>query len=112
MGETVLQGICGDQRVSKREELLARHAHRLQQMLVGHQQEITDLIAAQQLELAELMIHEDDPHRALDVLNIVKAPLQYTVTNGNPQLADTLDAKCLVHVIDRTMEHITKKYRI
>lgn len=58
------------------------------------------------------MIHEDDPQRALDVLNIVKEPLQYTVTNGNPQLADTQDAKCLVHVIDRTMEHITKKYRI
>ena len=64
MGETVLQGICRDQRMSKRKELLARHAHWLQQMLVGHQQEITDLIAAQQLELAELMIHEDEPRRA------------------------------------------------
>lgn len=96
--------------MSKREELLARHAHRLHQLLVDHQQEITDLIAAQQLELAELMIHEDNPQRALDVLNIVKAPLQYEVTNGNPQLADTQDAKCLVYIIDRTMEHINKKY--
>ncbi|CAB5619693.1 Uncharacterised protein [Escherichia coli] len=98
--------------MSKREELLAHHRHRLTQMMQRHQQEITDLIAAQHLELAELMIHEDDPQRALDVLNIVKAPLQYEVKNGNPQLADTQDAKCLVHVIDRTMEHITKKYRM
>ena len=49
---------------------------------------------------------------ALDVLNIVKAPLQYEVKNGNPQLADTQDAKCLVRVIERTIEHITEKYRM
>ncbi|EBA4459149.1 hypothetical protein ACEZ6Q_004402 [Salmonella enterica] len=98
--------------MSKREELLARHRRRLTQMMQRHQQEISDLIADQQLELAELMLHEDDAQRALDVLNIVKAPLQYEVKNGNPQLADTQDAKCLVHVIDRTIEHITEKYRM
>ncbi|EDV2725994.1 hypothetical protein YV85_001048 [Salmonella enterica subsp. enterica] len=98
--------------MSKREELLARHRHRLTQMMQRHQQEISDLIADQQLELAELMLHEDDAQRALDVLAIAKAPLQYEVTYGNPQLADTQDAKHLVHIIDRTIEHITEKYRV
>ncbi|EDJ7306028.1 hypothetical protein M8D79_004223 [Salmonella enterica] len=81
--------------MSKREELLARHRHRLTQMMQRHQQEISDLIADQQLELAELMLHEDDAQRALDVLSIAKAPLQYEVTYGNPQLADTQELNTL-----------------
>lgn len=97
--------------MSKREELLARHRHRLTKMMQRHQKEISDLIADQQLELAELMLHEDDAQRALDVLSIAKAPLQYEATKGNPQLADTEDAKCLVHLIDHTIEHINEKYR-
>lgn len=94
----------------KREELLARHENRLRQMLRDHNQEIIELMGAHQLELAELMIHEDDAQRALDILNIVKAPLQYEATKGNPQLVDTEDAKCLVHIIDRTIEHINEKF--
>jgi hypothetical protein len=96
--------------MNKRDELLARHAKaRLNKMMLEHQQEIQDLIAHQQRELAELMISEDDAQRALDVLNIVKAPLQHTA-NGYSQLADTEDARCPVRIIDRTMAEIKVKH--
>lgn len=95
--------------MSQRDELLARHSQRLNKMMLEHQQEIHDLIAHQQRELAELMIGEDDAQRALDVLSIVKAPLQHTA-NGYSQLADTEDARCLVRIVDRTANEIRKKY--
>lgn len=92
-------------KMSRRDELMTRHSHRLNRMMLDHQQELRDLIARQQLELAELMVSEDDAQRALDVLSIVKAPLQGEA-NGNPQLADTEDARVLVRLIDRTMNEI------
>ncbi|HBM9260428.1 TPA: hypothetical protein L0X66_004846 [Citrobacter freundii] len=95
--------------MSKREELLARHAHRLQQMLVGHQQEIIDLIAAQQLELAELMIVEDSADRALDMLAIAKEPLKWTAQH-EAHLADGADAEALIRIVDRAVTHIKEKY--
>lgn len=95
--------------MSKRDELLAHHSQRLNKMMLEHQQEIHDLIAQQQRELAELMIGEDDAQRALDVLNIVKAPLQNTA-NGYSQLADTEDARILVRIIDRTANEIRGKF--
>lgn len=96
--------------MSKREELLARHSQRLNKMMLEHQQEIHDLIAHQQRELAELMIGEGDAQRALDMLDIVRAPLQHTA-NGYPQLADTEDARCLVRIIDETAKEIRGKYK-
>ena len=95
--------------MSKRDELLARHSQRLNKMMLEHQQEIHDLIAHQQRELAELMIGEDDAQRALDVLDIVKAPLAETAS-GYSQLVETEDARILVRIIDRTANKIRGKY--
>lgn len=95
--------------MSKRDELLARHSQRLNKMMLEHQQEIHDLVADQQRELAELMIGEDDEQRALDMLSIVKAPLQH-IANGYSQLVETEDARILVRIIDRTANEIRGKY--
>ncbi|NDO81484.1 hypothetical protein CJP72_12110 [Citrobacter sp. NCU1] len=95
--------------MSKRSELLARHGQQLNRLLICHQQEVLDLVKQQRLELAELMIVEDSADRALDMLAIVKEPLEWTAKH-QAQSVDGIDAEALIRIVDRTVTHIKEKY--
>lgn len=88
-------------------ELIDRHTEEVRRAVDGHSRHMEVMIQRQRLELVELFVASQPHDFALDVVEILKAPLRgFEKEMGT---VDGDDARCLMRMLDRLLEKLHGK---